>query len=73
VIPTKRFITKQTMLSMVPISARTIDAMEKRGDFPKRFALSARKVVWDEADIEAWMVARKAADLQASMPGRPRG
>ena len=72
-ITTKRFINKKTMLSMVPLSARTIDAMEKRGDFPKRFALSARRVVWDAADIEVWMDARKAACLQASMPGRPRG
>lgn len=63
-------INKKTLRSMVPLSERTIDAMEKRGDFPKRFALSSRCVVWDLADIEAWIESRKMAGRQASAPGR---
>lgn len=68
--PVKRLINKKTLHSMVPLSPRTIDAMEKKGEFPKRFALTARSVVWDLADVEAWMESRKAAGDQVSRPGR---
>ena len=45
-------INKKTLLSKIPVSDRTIDAMEKEGAFPKRIALNSRNVVWvlDEVD-----------------------
>lgn len=69
------FIDKKKLCNKVSMSPRTIDAKEKAGDFPKRFALSARKVVWDEADIDAWMAAQKEAGKKAAIPQgcSPRG
>jgi prophage regulatory protein len=43
--------------------------MEKRGEFPRRFALTSRNVAWDLAEIEAWIEARKASGDQAVRPG----
>lgn len=65
----KRLINKRTLKEMVPLSERTIDAMEKRGEFPRRFALSPRNVVWDLEDIEDWIAQRKTAGEQAPRPG----
>jgi prophage regulatory protein len=39
-----------------------IYASMERGDFPKSFPLGARAVAWDEAEVEAW----KLAKLQAA-------
>lgn len=65
----KQLINKKTLKQMVPLSERTIDAMEKRGDFPRRFALSPRNVVWDLEDVEDWIEQRKSAGEQATRPG----
>lgn len=62
------YIGRKQLLAKVPISDRTIYNMEKKGDFPKRIALTARKVVWDLAEIEAWMRTRREA---ANRPMRP--
>ncbi|KWX27591.1 DNA-binding protein [Pseudomonas aeruginosa] len=40
---------------MIPLSERTIYNFEKQGKFPRRIALSSRKVVWDLAEVEAWI------------------
>ncbi|WP_029524838.1 helix-turn-helix transcriptional regulator [Polaromonas glacialis] len=69
---TKQLINKKTLHTMVPLSERTIDAMEKNGTFPRRFALSARSVVWDQDDVLAWIEARKAASVQVKRPGLRR-
>jgi len=37
---------------MVPLADSTIYEMEQRGEFPRRFALSPRCVVWDVAEVE---------------------
>lgn len=42
----------------------TIYEMEQRGEFPLRFALSPRCIVWDLAEIEAWLQARRAAPIR---------
>ena len=64
----EQYIDKKILRTMVPLSYRTIDAREKAGEFPKRFALSARKVVWDKADVVAWMSDQKAAGKKANIP-----
>jgi prophage regulatory protein len=33
--------------------------MERRGEFPRRFALTRRCVVWDLAEVETWLAERK--------------
>lgn len=39
----------------------TIYEMERRGEFPRRFNLAPRCVVWDLAEVEAWIEERKQA------------
>jgi len=45
---------------MVPVSDTTIYEMERRGEVPKRFLLTPRCVVWDLAEVEAWIAKRQA-------------
>jgi len=49
---------------MVPMADSTIYEMEQRGEFPRRFALSPRCIVWDLAEVEAWLTARRAAPIR---------
>ncbi|WP_374346504.1 helix-turn-helix transcriptional regulator [Phenylobacterium sp.] len=56
----KRMIRRHELREMVPLADTTIYEMEQRGEFPRRFALSARCVVWDLQEVEAWLAARRA-------------
>lgn len=67
--PGKALINSKQLLGMVPLSARTILDMEKRGEFPRRFAITPRLVAWDLREIEKWIEERKATGLQPSAPG----
>ena len=60
IIRIKRTIRRDQLREIVPLADSTIYEMEQRGDFPRRFALSARCVVWDLAEVEAWLVARRS-------------
>ena len=51
----KKIIRRQQLREMVPLADSTIYEMEQRGEFPRRFALSPRCVVWDLAEVEAWL------------------
>jgi prophage regulatory protein len=53
----KRTIRRQQLSEIVPFADSTIYEMEQRGEFPRRFALSPRCVVWDLAEVEAWLAA----------------
>ena len=55
----KRTIRRQELRAMVPLADSTIYEMEQRGEFPKRFALSPRCVVWDLTEVEAWLTSRR--------------
>ena len=60
----RRTIRRQQLREMVPMADSTIYEMEQRGEFPRRFALSPRCIVWDLAEIEAWLMARRAAPIR---------
>jgi len=45
----------------VTLSRSQIWRLEKAGKFPRRIQISDNSVGWDEADIEEWLQARKAA------------
>lgn len=45
-----QLINKKTLLGMIPLSEKAIYNMEKRGDFPRRIALTTRNVAWDLAE-----------------------
>ncbi|MCO2978828.1 AlpA family phage regulatory protein [Pseudomonas aeruginosa] len=64
----KVLISKKQLLEMIPLCERTIYNFEKQGKFPQRIALSSRKVVWDLAEVEAWIDACKHAS-PAPRPG----
>lgn len=68
-LPGKTLINRKTLLAMIPLSERAIFNMEKRGEFPRRIALTSRNVAWDLAEIEEWIETRKRSGEQADRPG----
>ena len=60
-LPFRRTIRRQELRQIVPLAETTIYEMEQRGEFPRRFRLSARCVVWDLEEVEAWIESRKQA------------
>lgn len=62
--PLKRMIRRQELRELVPLADTTIYEMEQRGEFPRRFALSPRCIVWDLGEVEAWLERRRAAPVQ---------
>jgi prophage regulatory protein len=61
--PIPRMIRRHQLREMVPLADSTIYEMEQRGQFPRRFALSPRCVVWDLAEVEAWLALRRAVPV----------
>jgi prophage regulatory protein len=60
-LPFRRTIRRQELHQIIPLAETTIYEMERRGEFPRRFNLTPRCVVWDLAEVEAWIEARKQA------------
>jgi prophage regulatory protein len=58
-----RTIRRKQLKEMVPLADSTIFEMEQRGEFPRRFALSRRCVVWDLSEVEAWLASRRARPI----------
>lgn len=54
-----RTIRRNQLRLLVPLADSTIYEMEQRGEFPRRFSLTSRCVVWDLAEVEAWIEQRK--------------
>lgn len=57
--PLPRTIKKPELRQIVPLADSTIWEMEQRGEFPKRFLLTPRCVVWNLAEVEAWLEQRR--------------
>ncbi len=57
----KRYIRRPEVLNKTGLSATTIYNMEKCGKFPPHFMLTPRCAAWDEAEVNAWLDARKAS------------
>ena len=66
--PLRRTIKKSQLHQMVPLADSTIWEMERRGEFPKRFLLTPRCVVWDLAEVEAWLALRRAKPIRRAPP-----
>lgn len=64
-------IRRKELRQMVPLADSTIYEMEQRGDFPRRFALGPRCVVWDLAEVQAWLNARRATPIPRSARPQP--
>jgi prophage regulatory protein len=52
------FLSKAQVLKKVPVTAPTLWAWVRAGKFPKPRAISSNKVVWIEAEVDAWMKAQ---------------
>ncbi|WP_353048808.1 helix-turn-helix transcriptional regulator [Pseudomonas fluorescens] len=60
-LPVRRTIRKLELRRIVPLAGSTIYEMGRRGEFPRRFNLTPRCVVWDLAEVEAWIEERNQA------------
>lgn len=69
----KTLINRKVLLEMIPLSSRTIYNLEKRGEFPRRIALTSRNVAWDLSEVEQWIEERKSSGIQATQPGNTIG
>jgi len=57
----QRAVRRRELRKIVPLADTTIYEMERRGDFPRRFYLTSKCVVWDLDEVEQWLTARRAA------------
>ena len=67
--PGRVLIKRKQLLQKVPLCERTILEMEKRGEFPRRFAITARLVAWDLSEVDEWIAAQHNAAHQLAPPG----
>ena len=58
-VPAMRVIRRKELRRVVPLSDTTIYELERRGQFPRRFRLTPRCVVWDLAEVQEWLVRRR--------------
>ena len=57
----RRTIRRGELRQIVPLADSTIYELERRGEFPQRFFLTARCVVWDLGEVLAWLQSRRQA------------
>jgi prophage regulatory protein len=69
--PPRRALRRAELRKIIPLSNTTIYQMERRGEFPKRFYLTSRCVVWDSDEVYAWLDARKQPEQQTRMGRAP--
>lgn len=67
----RRTIRRQQLREIVPLADSTIYDMEQRGEFPQRFYLTSRCVVWDLAEVEAWLDSRRTASRAKAVKRAP--
>ncbi|MDP3175057.1 MAG: AlpA family phage regulatory protein [Phenylobacterium sp.] len=65
----RRTVRRAELRRIVPLADTTIYELEQRGEFPRRFNLTPRCVVWDLAEVEAWIDERRRAS-DASLVAR---
>ena len=67
----KKTIRRHELREIVPLADTTIYDMEQRGEFPQRFYLTSRCVVWDLSEVEAWLEDRRRASRAKAMKRAP--
>lgn len=67
----KQTIRRSELRKLVPLADTTIYEMERRDEFPRRFNLTPRCVVWDVAEVEAWIEERRQASEAATAKRAP--
>lgn len=66
-----RTIRRHELREIVPLADTTIYDMEQRGEFPQRFYLTSRCVVWDLSEVEAWLEERRRASRAKAVKRAP--
>jgi prophage regulatory protein len=67
-----RTIRRHELRLIVPLADTTIYEMEKRGEFPRRFNLTPRCVVWNLEEVETWLRERRQTYLAGRAKITPR-
>ena len=66
-----RAIRRPTVQALTGLSRTTLYTLERAGSFPRHWMLTPRCAVWDEAEVLAWVSARRAAAVRpAPVPRR---
>jgi len=60
----RRTIRRSELRQIVPLADSTIYELERKGEFPQRFFLTARCVVWDLSEVEAWLKSRRQTEIK---------
>lgn len=68
---TERTIPRHQLREIVPLADTTIYNMEQRGEFPQRFYLTARTVVWDLGKVVAWLEQLRQASRAKAIKRAP--
>ena len=66
-----RTIRRHQLREMIPLADTTIYDMEQRGEFPQRFYLTSRCVVWDLTEVETWLEERRRASRVKAVKRAP--
>lgn len=56
----RQTVRRGQLRAIVPLADSTIYRMEQQGEFPRRFNLTPRCVVWDLAEVQEWLRARRS-------------
>lgn len=67
----QRAVRRRELRKIVPLADTTIYEMERRGEFPRRFYLTSKCVVWDLSEVEQWLTARRDASLAGRIRRAP--
>jgi prophage regulatory protein len=67
----RQTVRRAELRRIVPLADTTIYELEQRGEFPRRFNLTPRCVVWDLAEVEAWVEDRRRASDAALIVRSP--
>ena len=67
----RRTIRRNELRQIVPLADSTIYELERRGEFPRRFFLTPRCVVWDLAEVEAWLRSRRQPEAGKEVKKAP--
>lgn len=59
----KRAIGKKELMNMVPLSMSTIDRLEHKGQFPRRWYITEKRCAWNAEEVENWLDKRQATTL----------
>lgn len=67
----RRTIRRNELRQIIPLADSTIYELERRGEFPQRFFLTPRCVVWDLAEVEAWLRSRRQPEAGKEVKKAP--